>query len=245
MQFTTPEAVAQAAAFARIRIPPSVDIVVCPSYTALAGVRAELQTTSVSLGAQDVFWQAHGEYTGEVAAADLRLLGCRYVIIGHSERRRDYGETDEMVNRKVRQALSCKLQPIICLGESLAEKDAALTKKVVAGKLEACLRDLNLHEARKVMVAYEPIWALSTSPENISAEPDSPESAQVVHKYLRTLVAEMFDRNVADEMPIIYGGSVNPANIAGFTGMDDIDGVLVGGASKDPSKLKKIIAAYF
>jgi triosephosphate isomerase len=166
------------------------------------------------------------------------------VIVGHSERRNLFQETDTMVNQKIQMALKAGLRPIVCLGESFAEKEAGQTKKVIEEKLGACLEGLRSHELKKVIIAYEPIWAISTSPENPEGVSDTPESAQVIHKFIKRMVATLTDEHTAAAIPVVYGGSVKPDTVQGLAAMDDISGVLVGGASQEADSFKKIIESF-
>lgn len=222
-----------------------VQVVLCPSFVFVERVRFLIGNRPLALGGQNVFWQERGAFTGEVGAEQLADSGCRYVIVGHSERRELFQETDTMVNGKIKAAIKYGLTPIVCLGESYQEKEAGQTKKVLEEKIRGCFNELRSFELRKLVIAYEPLWAISTSTDTSSGDlADDPESAQVVHKNIRRVVADLYDARLAETVPVIYGGSVTPENIAGFAGMADIDGVLVGGSSKEPEPFQKIIAAY-
>lgn len=222
----------------------NLTLVICPSFALLEQTLALIGGRPIALGAQNLFWEERGPYTGEVSGQQLIDVGCRYVIVGHSERRALFHEDDEMVSRKIKVALKYGLHPVVCLGESYQEKEAGQTKKIIEAKMQACLGDLRSFELKKVVIAYEPIWAISTSPENPGGLVDSPESAQVLHKFMRRVVAEMSDEHVAQVVPVIYGGSVSPDNTKGFASMDDIDGVLVGGASREADSFQKIVSAF-
>ena len=219
-------------------------LVICPSFALLEQTLALIGGRPIVLGAQNLFWEERGAYTGEVSGQQLIDVGCQYVIVGHSERRALFHEDDEIVSRKIKVALQYGLTPVVCLGENYQEKEAGQTKKVIEAKMQTCLGDLRSFELKKLIIAYEPMWAISTSPENPEGLADSPESAQVVHKLMRRVVAEMSDEHVAKAVPVIYGGSVNPDNIKGFASMDDIDGVLVGGASREADTFQEIIKTY-
>jgi len=221
-----------------------VNVLLCPSLVFLDRVKDMIGSLSISIGAQNIFWEVQGAYTGEVSARQLSDINCDNVILGHSERREIFSENDKMVNQKVKLALHHKISPIICLGENFEEKEAGLTKKVVEEKVRAVLVGINSVDIKGVTIAYEPIWAISTSSTNKNSQPDSPESAQVVHKLIRRIISEMFDEKVASSISIIYGGSINPDNVEGFAKMEDIDGVLVGSASREASKFISIIKAY-
>lgn len=219
----------------------AAQVVICPSFTAVTQVRQLIGGRPIGIGGQDISVHTRGAYTSEVSAEQLYSAGAQYVIVGHSERRYNFHETDEMVNQKVRLAVQFGLRPILCLGESSQEKEEGLTKKVVEQQMRQCLAEVRSHEARKVIIVYEPVWAISTSPDNPGGVADSPESAQVVHRFMRKVVADLYDEHTAESVYIIYGGSVNPDNAAGFTRMDDIDGVLPGSASKEAASFQKII----
>lgn len=221
-----------------------VQTIFCPSFTLLSQVCSFISDRPLALGAQNVFWEERGAYTGEVSAQQLSDVGCQYVIVGHSERRRLFNEDDEMVNKKIQLVLKHKMIPVVCLGENFREKESGQTRKVIEQKLSVCLKDLRSFELKKIIISYEPIWAISTNPNNPDKLADSPEEAQVIHKFIRKTVGNMFDEHTARAFTVIYGGSVNPENIEGFAKMNDIDGVLVGGASREADKFQKIVGAY-
>lgn len=203
----------------------SVDIIVCTPYTNLALAKEKLAGTNIKVGAQNLHWEKSGAFTGEVSADMLKDL-CEYVIIGHSERRAMFGETDETVNKKVFAALEAGLLPIVCLGETLEENEAGQTAKVVGRMVREGLKGLSQEQAARVVVAYEPVWAIGTG------KTATPEQANNVHKdVIRPLLREMFGEEVGDGMRILYGGSVKPGNARELFGMSDIDGGLIGGAS--------------
>ncbi len=200
------------------------DVAVCPPFPYLQQVAARLAGSAIGLGAQNLSEQASGAYTGEVSGAMLRDCGCRYVILGHSERRRIYGETDALVGEKFGAARAAGLAPIVCVGEQLAEREAGRTLEVVRRQLENVLNLNPLPEFRSAVVAYEPVWAIGTG------RTATPEQAQEVHAALRGMVAER-DPGLAANLRIVYGGSVTPDNAAALFAMPDVDGGLVGGAS--------------
>jgi len=202
-----------------------VEVVLCPSFVALAPVADLLKPTSIGLGAQNMFWEDQGAYTGEVSPLMLKGL-CQYVILGHSERRQYFGETDEGVNRKVKAALSHGLKPIVCIGENLAENEAGRTADVVERQLRAALRDVSAEQVRTLVIAYEPVWAIGTGRPATGAGANA-----VIGQTVRGTLAELYGEALAQEVRIQYGGSVNPQNIAEFMTQPDIDGALVGGAS--------------
>ncbi|MBN1869492.1 MAG: triose-phosphate isomerase [Candidatus Omnitrophica bacterium] len=202
-----------------------IDIVVCPVATALTDVRDVLIESNIGLGAQNVFWEDSGAYTGEISAPLLKEIGVQYVIIGHSERRQYFGETDETVNKRVKAALTHGLTSIVCVGEILKEREANKTFNVIKKQCEGAFSDLTAEEMEKIIIAYEPVWAIGTG------KTATPAQAQEVHKYIRDLLTELYDENVAQTVRIQYGGSVKPENSAELMSQPDIDGALVGGAS--------------
>ena len=202
-----------------------VDVVVAPPFTALTAVTSVIKNSSIALAAQNVFWEEKGAFTGEIAPAMLKDAGCAYVIIGHSERRQYFHETDETVNRRLKTALRASLIPIVCIGETLAEREADKTFGILERQIRFGLIDLSLDEIGKVIIAYEPVWAIGTG------RTATPEQAQEVHGFIRKLIAQLFSREIADRMRILYGGSVKPDNIDQLMAQEDIDGALVGGAS--------------
>ena len=219
------------------------DVAVCPPYPALAAVRATLSGSTIGLGAQDVHWEEKGAYTSAVSPRMLEGL-CDYVIVGHSERRNVFGDTDEMVNRKLRAALAHGLQPIVCVGENLDQNQAGETEAFVGGQVRAAFAGITPAQARTITVAYEPIWAIGTG---VPATGDGANA--IVGGAVRDTLAALFGDDVAQTMRIQYGGSVKPANVVEFMSQPEIDGALVGGASlragdfaaivKDGSKAKK------
>ncbi|MEW6105190.1 MAG: triose-phosphate isomerase [Bacillota bacterium] len=212
-----------------------VEVVVCPPFTALDAVREALRGSNIELGAQNMHWEEEGAFTGEISPLMLRNLGCMYVILGHSERRTYFGETDETVNRKVKSAMANGLLPIICVGETLDERDAGKTEEVVVRQTKAALSGVKTNGAERIVIAYEPVWAIGTG-RTASAD----EANRVIH-IIRQSVAEVFNERIAQEVRIQYGGSVKPQNIADFLGQPEIDGALVGGASLDPASFAAIV----
>ncbi|MGI6036965.1 MAG: triose-phosphate isomerase [Limnochordia bacterium] len=203
------------------------EVVICPPFTALAAAAAALDGSEVKLGAQDIYWEKEGAFTGEIAPPMLVELGCKYVIVGHSERRGYFGETDEIVNRKARAVLAYGMSPIICLGETLEQREAGQTEALVVSQVEAAYKDISPAEAQRTVIAYEPIWAIGTG-RNATAT-DANQVIGVIRDTLRKLYGD-----VADGIRIQYGGSVKPGNIAEFMEQPEIDGALVGGASLNP-----------
>jgi len=215
-----------------------VDIVIAPPFTALSKVAERLSKSStVKLGAQNMSFQKSGAFTGEISAAMLRDLYVRYVILGHSERRSLYGETDEIVNKKVRAAIDASLKPILCVGETLAERDADRVEEVLETQLRGSLAGLSGKEIAETVIAYEPVWAIGTG------RVASPEQAQAAHAFIRKTIGLIADASVAEKVRIQYGGSVKPDNAKTLLGQPDIDGALVGGASLDPRAFTEIVKA--
>jgi triosephosphate isomerase len=203
----------------------AVDVVICPPFTALAEVAEVLNESDISLGAQDMHWQDEGAFTGEVSALMLKEAGCQYVIIGHSERRQFFAETNETINKKLKAALRHELTPIICVGENLQERQANKTFKVIEDHLKNGLVDITSEQMLKTVIAYEPVWAIGTG------QTATAEQAQEAHKYIRDLLRKMYGDDTAESVRIQYGGSVKPENIAELIVKPDVDGALVGGAS--------------
>lgn len=214
---------------------PAVDVVLCPPFTALAAVAHEVQGSRVEVGGQNLFPKDEGAYTGEISAPMLLEAGCRWVIIGHSERRQYFGETDESVHDKVVAALAAGLRPIVCVGETLEQREGGKTLEVVGRQLDAFSRKL-AEKPGFGAIAYEPVWAIGTG------KVAGPEQAQEVHAMIRGRLGEL-GAGVARETRILYGGSVKPENAIGLLACPDLDGALVGGASLDAASFAKIVAA--
>lgn len=209
----------------------SVHVAVCPSSIALAAVGKIVQGTHVGLGAQDVFWEEKGAYTGEVSPATLKELGCTFCIVGHSERRLNLGETDAMVNKKTLALLRDGITPIVCVGETLDERERGAQESVVTQQVRAALAGVQLSESERVVIAYEPRWAIGTG------HAVAPVDAAAMHRSIRETVRALHGDHFAEEQcAVIYGGSVDEKNIAGLLAMDVIQGALVGGASLDAEK---------
>lgn len=211
------------------------EVVVCPPFTALYPARGTLGTAGIKLGAQDVYWENQGAFTGEISPLMLKDVGCDYVIIGHSERRQFFGETDETVNKKLKAALAQGLTPILCVGESLAEREAGATEQLVGSQVKSDLTGLTSEQVSGMVIAYEPIWAIGTG------RTASADDANAVCAFVRRTVAEEFGSAVAAKVRVQYGGSVKPDNIAELMSKSDIDGALVGGASLDAATFAKIV----
>jgi len=201
------------------------DVVICPPFVCLQPVRQALRDSPISLGAQNMHWEAEGAYTGEVSAAMILTCGCAYVILGHSERRHYFGETDAAINRKLAAALEVGLLPIVCVGESLEQRRAGQVEEVVLGQVEAALNGVAETDGPGVVLAYEPLWAIGTG------ETASADQAEEVHSLIRNFLHERFGSEVAAQIRILYGGSVKPENAAALFAQANIDGGLIGGAS--------------
>ncbi|HPG39813.1 MAG TPA: triose-phosphate isomerase [bacterium] len=214
-----------------------VDVVLCPPYPDLYAVHQVIKDTPVALGAQNVYWEDMGAFTGEVCAHMLKAVGCQFVIIGHSERRQFFNETDETVNKRVKKALSVGLTPIICVGEVLKERESGITDQVVEKQVRGALAGISKEEAATIVIAYEPVWAIGTG------KVATPEQAQQVHKMIRTLLASMYDKKFADSIRIQYGGSMKAENAKELLQQPDIDGGLIGGASLKADSFLGIVNA--
>ena len=214
-----------------------VDIVVCPPFTALESVARTLDGSTIKLGAQNLHPEASGAFTGEISAPMLRSIFTTHVIIGHSERRSLFGETDSFINLKVLAALKNQLRPILCVGESLAERESASTLKVVQTQLEAGLHGMNKEQAAGLIVAYEPVWAIGTG------KVATTDQAQEVHAFIRGLLTKLFTEPVAQRVRILYGGSMKPANAPELLAQKDIDGGLIGGASLEARSFVELVNA--
>jgi len=212
-----------------------VTIVVCPVFTALTDVHDVLLESNITLGAQDVYWEDSGAFTGEVSAVLLKDIGVEYVIIGHSERRQYFSETNETVNKKIKAALKSGLTPIVCVGEVLEEREENKTMEVIQKQCQDSLAGLTEYEIKGIVIAYEPVWAIGTG------KTATPQQAQEVHHFIRGLLKEMYNENIATNLCIQYGGSVKPGNIAELIGQGDIDGALVGGASLKSDSFVQIV----
>lgn len=212
-----------------------VDIVVCPTFTALSSVSEVINESNIELGAQNVYWEESGAFTGEISAAMLTDVGAKYVIIGHSERRQYFGETNETVNKRIKAALSAGLTPIVCVGEVLQEREDGKTFDVIQDQVENSLAGFTPEELEKMVIAYEPVWAIGTG------KTATPDQAQEVHQFIRGLIEKMSTKDVADNIRLQYGGSVKPENIVELAKKPDIDGALVGGASLKVDAFTQIV----
>src|ERR1700746_4023500 len=240
MNFTDSEARAYLGSFvAEIRdFNDDVDVVIVPPFTAIpAVVAAAEKIQTLRVGAQNMHWEKSGAFTGEISATMLRALYVRYVVLGHSERRTLFGETDEIVNRKVRAALEATLRPIVCIGETLEQRDKGNVEKILSIQLRGSLAGLSPKELQETVIAYEPVWAIGTG------RNATPAQAQEAHAFIRHTLREMSDEATADRIRIQYGGSVKPENARDLMTQPDIDGALVGGASLDPRSFARIVKA--
>ena len=212
-----------------------VEVIVAPPFTALHAVREESKGSLIRLAAQNLYWEEKGAFTGEVSASMIREVGCEFVIIGHSERRQLFGETDESVNRRIRAALGQGLKPIFCIGETLKEREDEKTFPVIETQVKGGLKDLGEKEVLTIAVAYEPVWAIGTG------KTATPQQAQEVHRFIRETLEKRYSKDVAEKIRIQYGGSVTPENIKGLMDQQDIDGALVGGASLKADSFARIV----
>lgn len=212
-----------------------LEIVVCPPFTSLSDVRELIMDTNIKLGAQDCYWEKEGAFTGEISASMLKSAGCEYVIVGHSERRQLFGDTNETVNKKAKAALREGLRPIVCVGERLSDRQAGKTFDVVKDHVTNSLSGLTGEDMLKVVIAYEPVWAIGTG---VNA---TKEQAEEVHKYIRELLKKMYGAEISGSVRIQYGGSVKPDNIRELISEEDVDGALVGGASLKADSFAQII----
>jgi triosephosphate isomerase len=232
--------VAEAVAFAkdikgRVAQVTDVEIAIAPVFTAIAAVASELKGGNVGVSSQDLFWEKSGAFTGEVSGPLLKEAGCQYAIIAHSERRQYFNETNETAARKVKAAFDAGLTPILCVGETLKEREENRTFEVVGNHVRGGLKGLDAKLAPQVVIAYEPVWAIGTG------KTATPAQAQEVHAFIRAELGKIFSPAVAEQIRIQYGGSVKPDNVKELMGQKDIDGALVGGASLDPASFEKLV----
>ena len=218
-----------------IKTAGAVDVMIAPPFTALAQVSEAIKGSPVSLGAQNLYWETEGAYTGEISVAMLVSAGCRYVIIGHSERRQFFNETDETVNKKISAALGGALIPVLCIGESETERESDKTFSVLDNQVEKGLEGFSADDLKTLVIAYEPVWAIGTGKTASTAQ------AQEVHLFVREMIEKSFGNGLAKSMRILYGGSVKSENIAELMTMPDIDGALVGGASLKAETFAEIV----
>ena len=219
----------------RVARASDVEVMIAPTFTALADVARVLAGSPIALGAQNLHWERQGAFTGEISADMLLDAGCTQVIIGHSERRQFFGETDATVNRKLLAAAAAGLVPVFCIGETEAQRDAGETFSVLDKQVRDGLKDFVFDEPAGLVVAYEPVWAIGTG------KTATREQAQEAHRHIRSLLEALFGESVADAVRILYGGSVKPDNVRALMEMPDVDGALVGGASLDPETFSQLV----
>ncbi len=212
-----------------------IEIVVAPPFTALDAVGKVIKDSNIALAAQDVYWEDSGAYTGEVSVPMLKDVGCKYVIVGHSERRQFFSETNDSVNLKVKAVLSHGIHPILCVGEQLEDREAGRTEAVIKEHVTGGVANLSGDELLSCVIAYEPVWAIGTG------KTATPEQAQEVHKYIRNLLKAIYSNEIASQVRIQYGGSVKPDNAAKLMAQSDVDGALVGGASLQAESFALIV----
>jgi len=211
------------------------EIVLCPPFTVLSSVKGVIEDSSIKLGAQNMHWEIRGAYTGEVSSVMLKDIGCNYVILGHSERRRYFGESSETVNKKARIAFSTGLIPIVCVGERLQEREKGETLRIIEEQVKIGLSGLTREQGKGLVVAYEPVWAIGTG------KTAMPDQAEEVQRFIRKLLGQMFGEENAQAIRILYGGSINPGNISALMSCENVDGGLVGGASLNVESFVKIV----
>ena len=213
----------------------NTDIVVCPPYTSLFAVRSKITTSKISTGAQNIHHKDKGAFTGEISAEMVVSCGCEYVILGHSERRQYFGEDDFLINLKVKKALAAGLFPILCVGETLEQREEGIFEKIVDDQVTLCLKNISKDDIQNVIIAYEPVWAIGTG------KTATPEEANSMHIKIREAIKNLYGQEISDSIRILYGGSVNDVNSIELFEQTDIDGGLIGGASLDADIFTKII----
>ena len=213
------------------------DVIICPPYTSLSEASTLIKNTSVKLGAQNMSFEDSGAYTAEISAPMLKSVGCEYVILGHSERRTIFKETNEMINKKIKKALEHKLKVIFCVGETLEEREKSTTMQVIRSQVENGLKDISEESMTEIIIAYEPVWAIGTG------RNATPQQAQEVHKFIRDFISNKFSSQIAGDLTIQYGGSVKPDNASELLSQPDVDGALVGGACLKADSFIAIIKA--
>jgi triosephosphate isomerase len=238
MYKTVGETVAYLKVFTELVAPVTdAEIVVAPPFTSLYAASEMAKRTNVGIAAQDLYWEREGAYTSGISAAMIREAGAGYVIVGHSERRRVFGDTDEAVNRKTLAALAADLTPIVCVGETLEERDGGQMPTVLDRQVKDGLKGLSAEQVASLVIAYEPVWAIGTG------RNATPAQAGEAHAHIRARIGEWWGAEAADQVHILYGGSVKPDNTKDLMALPDVDGALVGGASLDPQSFAKIVAA--
>jgi len=235
MYKSVPESIDFASKLIKLISDVNIDVMIAPPFTSLFAVSEIIKNSKIGLGAQDLFWEKEGAFTGEISPLMLISAGCRYVIIGHSERRQSFGETDETVNKKLKSAMDSGLIPIMCIGETESQREEGKTFSVLDKQIKKGLEGLTLKEERLLVIAYEPVWAIGTGKTAL------PGQVQEVHQFLRKLLEETIGNSLATAMRILYGGSVKPDNVSELMALPDVDGALVGGASLNADTFNKII----
>jgi triosephosphate isomerase len=235
MNMTVSEAKALVSALIPLVKDAKADVVVCPTFVCLSAVKEMIKDTNIHIGAQNMHWEEKGAFTGEVAPGMLTEMGIEYVIIGHSERRQYFAETDETVNKKVKSALAHGLLPIVCVGETLEQREEGVTEAWVSGQVKAAFEGISADDAKKVVVAYEPIWAIGTG------RTATPEDANKVNGICRATIEQLYGNDVAQAIRIQYGGSMNPKNATELMAQEHIDGGLIGGASLKAEDFSKVV----
>ncbi|MFX1259243.1 MAG: triose-phosphate isomerase [Promethearchaeota archaeon] len=215
----------------------TVDIVIAPPYTALIPAYNIVKSTNIKIGAQNMYFEEKGAFTGEISPNFLKAIGVDYVILGHSERREIFKESDAFINKKLKKALSSALKPIVCIGEHLQQREAGHTKEIIQNQVNETFRDLTKEEILKTVIAYEPVWAIGTG------KTATPEQAEEIHAFIRELLGQKYDKETTELVRIQYGGSIKPTNAKEIFQQENIDGGLVGGASLEPDSFSKIIKA--
>lgn len=215
----------------------NVDVIICPPFTSLVIASGLIKGSTIKLGAQNMYHKDDGAYTGEISARMLKSIGCEYVILGHSERRQYFSETNEFINLKVKQAILYNLIPIICVGETLEERESGVTKNIIETQIKGVLSGLTQEQINKIIIAYEPVWAIGTG------KNATPEQANEVHQFIRKIISRLYSWDTAERLTIQYGGSVNPQNAHDLLSQSDIDGALVGGACLKADSFINIIGA--
>jgi len=218
-------------------LPENIDVLIFPPYTSLETASALTKDSPIKLGAQNMHQADGGAFTGEISADMLKSVGCEYVILGHSERRHIFGETDELINEKIKKALEKELKPVFCIGETLDERESGIMKDVIKSQVEKGLNGVTENQLNEVIIAYEPVWAIGTG------KTASPEQAEEVHKFIRDLISDKYSSQAAENVIILYGGSVKPENASTLLAEEDIDGALVGGACLKADSFAGIINA--
>ena len=217
------------------------EIVICPSFTSIPPVFQVIKKSKLSLGSQDIFYEQKGAYTGQISSIMLKEYGCKYSIIGHSERRQYLKESDELVNLKLKAAINASISPILCIGESLEHRNNRESFTFIENQLRNCISDIDKNHVSKVVIAYEPIWAISTT---ANRKDITTEDISQMHNFIRNLLKDIYDMHTASKVRIIYGGSVSDQNIAEILKAEYIDGVLVGSASLDAKKFSKVVRGF-